>query len=311
MRAPYIYLIILVLLFILVKAVELSLVRGEEKPIVHLSDIAIPKPPSRPIGTNVANKPVYAELEEKTGVDEEVTALLATPQPEREEPARIVIVIDDCGIRTSYEKEFIALSSNIVFAIIPEFPYAKRFHTTLTAKGYETIIHAPMEPFERKKMTEKYAIFKGMDAAAIYQTLRAFHTALPNAVGMNNHMGSRATSDVKTMEPVMRFCREKGLFFFDSLTSGVSVAYETALRFGVPSAQRDVFLDNDTSYNAIKRNFHILLRIAQRKGVAFAIGHYRVENTFRVLRDEIPKLSKYNIRLVRLSQEVRYAAARN
>ena len=66
---------------------------------------------------------------------------------------------------------------------------------------------------------------------------------VPHAVGVNNHQGSRATSDVALMQALMPVLRERGLFFIDSRTEAKTVAYDIAKRDGVRAASRKVFLD--------------------------------------------------------------------
>ncbi len=67
---------------------------------------------------------------------------------------------------------------------------------------------------------------------------------VPHAVGVNNHQGSRATSDAALMQALMPLLRERGLFFIDSRTDAKTVAYDMAKRDGVRAASRKVFLDD-------------------------------------------------------------------
>jgi hypothetical protein len=92
-----------------------------------------------------------------------------------------------------------------------------------------------------------------------------------------------------------------GLYFVDSRTSGSSVAYRAARQHGVPSAERNVFLDTLRSEGAIREAFEELVIRALRDERALAIGHPYPE-TLKVLREELPKLARYGIRLVAPSE---------
>ena len=68
--------------------------------------------------------------------------------------------------------------------------------------------------------------------------------AVPNVIGVNNHMGSFLTQDRKAMAVVLGEIKRKGLFFVDSRTTSKTVAYDVARKLGLKSAMRDVFLDD-------------------------------------------------------------------
>lgn len=53
---------------------------------------------------------------------------------------------------------------------------------------------------------------------------------VPYAIGMNNHMGSKVTSDKRIMSVVLDVCKEHGLFFVDSRTNYWSVVPELAAK---------------------------------------------------------------------------------
>ena len=96
---------------------------------------------------------------------------------------------------------------------------------------------------------------------------------VPNAVGVNDHQGSRATADPALMERLCRRCGERGLFFIDSRTMASTVAYDTAERLGVRAASRKVFLDDTETREAILAQLVLAERDADRDGYAIAIGH--------------------------------------
>ncbi|OQY13665.1 MAG: hypothetical protein B6I30_02520 [Desulfobacteraceae bacterium 4572_187] len=71
----------------------------------------------------------------------------------------------------------------------------------------------------------------------------------------------------------LRVIRDRDLFFIDSLTSGHSVAYKTARKLQMPTACRNIFLDNHLEDNYILRQLHKLQIHAKVHGHAIGIGH--------------------------------------
>jgi len=124
--------------------------------------------------------------------------------------------------------------------------------------------------------------------------------AVPYVQGLNNHMGSLLTTLEPQMQWVMALARQRGLFFIDSRTTADSIAMEVAQQQGIPSIQRDVFLDHEQTTEFVHQQFMRTIAIARRYGSAVAIGHpYPV--TVDYLRLALPLLDEQGIRLVTAS----------
>jgi len=73
---------------------------------------------------------------------------------------------------------------------------------------------------------------------------------------------------------------------------------ETAARAaGVPAARRNVFLDDEQSVPAVRKQFELAMRDAKEKGSALAIGHPHPE-TLEVLNEMLPEAQRQNVQLV-------------
>jgi polysaccharide deacetylase 2 family uncharacterized protein YibQ len=94
--------------------------------------------------------------------------------------------------------------------------------------------------------------------------------------------------------------REKGFFFIDSRTTGQSKVTEVARRFGVPTMNRDVFLDNVAEVSAIVREIKRLQSKARSQGMAIGICHPYPE-TLEALRRELPEMRDRGITVVPVS----------
>jgi polysaccharide deacetylase 2 family uncharacterized protein YibQ len=127
---------------------------------------------------------------------------------------------------------------------------------------------------------------------------------VPHAVGVNNHEGSRGTSDPTLMSELMPLLRARKLFFVDSRTTAATVAETAAHIAGVPATSRNVFLDDDQSLVAIRKQVALAVRDAREKGSALAIGHPHPE-TLQVLTEMLPKAERQGVALVFASDLVR------
>jgi uncharacterized protein len=194
-----------------------------------------------------------------------------------------------------------ALDPNINAAILPNGTRAAEFAAKLHARGFEVLCHLPMQPRGRET-PGRNAILTSMSDEEIARATRENIEAVPHARGVNNHMGSLATSDRRVMTSVIGALPE-GMYFIDSRTGGSSVAAAVAREMNVRTATRHVFLDDTQTERAVRQQVRELAAAAEKRGVAVGIGHpYAV--TMRVLAAELPELRARGFRLVRASEVV-------
>ncbi len=218
---------------------------------------------------------------------------------------RIVLILDDIGYRKDLLLRASKIDREITFAIIPEAPQSAEAASFLTAGGFETMCHLPMEPVGYPKMSPgSEAVLTSMTDQQIREMTSSNLRKLPGISGVNNHMGSRATADSRVMKQVLSVVKPTGLFFIDSKTISGSLGASLARRLGIPTASRDVFLDDDPSEKAIEEQLRKLVEIADRDGVSIGIGHL-YPSTIRVLENHIPRLKQSGITLLRASEVVR------
>ena len=141
--------------------------------------------------------------------------------------------------------------------------------------GHEIMLHLPMEANDRSQQPERGALTVSDDVALLRDNLNRMLGRFAGFTGVNNHMGSRFTSDRRRMDIVLAELKSRGLFFLDSRTSGRSVGAESAEQVGISYAVRDVFLDHDPEPGLIRERIAETEEIARRFGQAIAIGHPR------------------------------------
>ena len=151
---------------------------------------------------------------------------------------------------------------------------------------------------------EKFVLMTDMDSETIKRRINNAFFQIPTAIGMNNHQGSKASADQHVMSNVAKVIKEKGLFFLDSRTTVETVIVTTMEVFGVPTAKRNIFLDNEDSELEIRTQLEKLVKKAERDGSSIGIGHAK-RKTLSVLKAEIPKLQKRGFKFVFVSEMVR------
>ena len=214
----------------------------------------------------------------------------------------IVLIIDDLGFDGQPLERVMALDANVNCAILPNGTRATEFAEALNERGFEILVHLPMQP-RGSEAPGRNAILTSMSDDEIARTTRENIDAIPHARGVNNHMGSLATTDRRVMTTVLRALPE-GMYFIDSRTTGRSIAFDVARELNVRTAIRNVFLDDVASERAVRGQLAQLAEAAEKRGVAVGIGHpYPV--TMRVLAEELPALKARGFRLIRASEVVR------
>ena len=236
-------------------------------------------------------KMVAVEKKKKERPD---VALPEKPRPEVK--GMIGIVIDDFGYRNDEISEgFLNLDANLTYAIIPGHRYSTSFGEKAVDAGYEVIVHMPMENTGKTYGEEDFVLMTKMDNETIIRRLNNALKEIPTAIGMNNHQGSKASADQSVMSNVAKVMKENGLFFLDSRTTVETIGETTMEVFGVPTARRNIFLDNEDDEEKIERQLMKLVKRSEELGAAIGIGHVKPK-TLNVLSDQIPKLMKKGYR---------------
>jgi len=206
------------------------------------------------------------------------------------QPARVAIIIDDVGYDGNLDALAAGIPFPLTFSILPGLDHSAESAVRLYNAGFEIMLHLPMEPDRYpEKNPGPGALYTFMTEEEIVGTLRDDLLSVPDARGVNNHMGSLFTLREDLLEVVFGELRRRGLYFIDSRTVSSSAAYTVARRLGVRSARRSVFLDNVEDEEAITDRLEELFETAARAHSAIGIGHHR-ETTLLVLAAEIPRL---------------------
>jgi polysaccharide deacetylase 2 family uncharacterized protein YibQ len=218
---------------------------------------------------------------------------------------RAAIVIDDMGRDLEAAHKLLALGYPLTFSVLPHLRYAQATAQEAHRRGHEVMLHLPMEPEPSAHASPgEGAILVGMNAAEVERVVQNDLASVPFVMGVNNHMGSRATKDAALMADVMKVLADHRLYFIDSRTTAASTALEAARRQSLPAFYRAVFLDNTETVPYTLGQLREFRQTVEREGVALAIGHPHA-TTIAALAKFLPELERADIELVAPSQIVR------
>ncbi len=224
------------------------------------------------------------------------------PSPLPSARGRLAILLDDAGQSLDLVAAAAALPPEVGVAVLPFLPESSTTAAEVHRAGHEVWLHLPMEP--ETGNPGPGAVLVAMKEQEIRATVRAALNSVPHVVGVNNHMGSRATADLRTMTWVMQELAARGLAFIDSRTSVATVAEDAARAQGVRAGRRLVFLDNERTASAVRAQLDEAVYRARIEGRAIAIGHL-TRVTVEVLENELPGLGARGADLVKPSQLTR------
>lgn len=203
------------------------------------------------------------------------------PQPAKV-PARprIAIVIDDMGFDLEDTVRLSVLSQPVTLSFLPYVENVQLQADLARRAGHEVMLHLPMEPMSlggQMPDAGPDTLKLAMSEAELSRTLAANLGRFTGFSGVNNHMGSRLTTDTRAMTLILKELDRRGIWFLDSVTHSSSRVALAADRLGMPVLERSVFLDSEgpalVTAQIIRDRLAEAEDIARREGEAVVIGH--------------------------------------
>ena len=225
---------------------------------------------------------------------------LPLPEPQEWETPRVAIIVDDGGYGGPITEHLLQLDPNLTLSILPHTPYGTETAERAEDLGFQVMLHMPMEN-SSGHLTFPGQITTDMTPDQIHELTKEALEEIPGAVGINNHTGSKFTSNAGAMKVFLEGIEKTNLFFVDSRTIGTTKAYDVAKELNIPSAARDLFLDHESDPAYIHARFKQLIDICKHQGRAIGICHFR-KNTVPILQEMLPEFKKAGIKLVHVSE---------
>ena len=218
----------------------------------------------------------------------------------------LAVVIDDCGVMHNHTQRIVDLPGPLTLSWFPFSPNLPQQVAAACLRGHEATMHMPMESLgHHPDWVGPDPLMVNLSPEENLRRLQVALDAVPQTVGLNNHMGSIATRDTALMNIVAAEAMRRNMLFLDSVTIPHTVAYARAAAAGVPAAERDFFIDDVSDAKSILRSLEEALAHALRHGNAITIGHPRPK-TIAALEAWLPTVARRGVDLTPLSAIVAY-----
>lgn len=220
-------------------------------------------------------------------------------------PGRVAIIVVDFGYQDeALIRGFCALKQTITFSVFPGREKTAWIAEQAAAAGHGVMVYLSMEPLDYPRHDPgPDAVLMDHPPEKIRSLIRMARANLPQAKGMNNHMGSRLTEDPTAIRRVLKEIDRHGLFFVDSFTSPRSMAWSVAEEMGMPAGRNAMFLDRKETRESVEQSVEALAEMAGIAGAVIGIGSARPA-TLAALERVLPELEKRGIEFVSAREAV-------
>ncbi|WP_319370281.1 divergent polysaccharide deacetylase family protein [uncultured Ilyobacter sp.] len=218
--------------------------------------------------------------------------------PKKVYSGKLSILIDDVGMNTQTADLFGEIKKPVSFATLPFLPKSSEATKKLKDYGFQVILHMPMAGSNDQLNSRTEGIL--MPEMTKDEVYKRFDKAIGDVGGMNgfnNHMGSRFTEDAFQMKTLLKYAKEKNMFYIDSKTTSKTKGYSMAKELGVPTYYCSKFLDNSKDVEDIKKEIKSAVDMTKKGGKLLAIGHYH-KNMAIALKSMAAYIEKEGIELV-------------
>lgn len=268
------------------KSVEANLtIKDNLKNSESLKSEPVKKSEAEPV--KKTEKPKTNDKNQKESVKKDDFAVVPfTPNSSVKGRAKLVIIIDDVATF-----EHAGMIKSLGLKITPSIFPATKTHpdTPSIARSFEFyMIHLPMQA-KHFDSPEIGTLTINESFESMLAKIKKIRKDFPRAVYTNNHTGSRFTSDFNAMDRAYMALIDQGFIFVDSKTIAQTAVARAAKKHNQPYISRDIFLDDNPSAAAVRRELVAAVNLAKKRGYAIAIGHPK-KNTIAVIKE-----SKNNI----------------
>lgn len=219
------------------------------------------------------------------------------------------IVIDDFGsFDQSGVETMLSCPKPLTCAVIPFVDNTEKNAADAKKCGHEVILHMPMQahvslpeswygPVYITNYDQKDTICKKLDECL---------KNIGDVSGINCHIGSGVSRNVKQMETIYDYAKRHNLFYLDSRTIISNASEQACKNVGAIYLGRNVFLeaDKNKSYSGVRARLLEGAKTAKENGTAIVIGHVGAEggeNTARAVLDSLKEIEDMGVEIVPLS----------
>ena len=218
------------------------------------------------------------------------------PKTKMPKKGKLAIIFDDVSFSGDV-RQIKALGYPLTMSFLPP---TKRHPNSakLAAKEPYYMVHLPMEAMNFHS-PEKFTLLTTDSKETIINRIKQVKQWFPKVKFINNHTGSKFTSDAEAMNKLIFALRLEKIGFIDSRTTAQTKAEKVMKRYKMPYYTRDIFLDHEDDVDAIKKQIKKAIRIANKYGKCIAICHPH-KATLQALRESKELLK--SVELVRIDK---------
>ena len=219
--------------------------------------------------------PIIEEIQPKKIIEKKEVINPVSNKP------KLAIIIDDVTT-----KRQISNISNIGYTVNMAFlpPTSGHKNSAKITKNLDLyMIHLPLQA-SSSKYEEENTLYINHSIERIDKRIKNLKSLYPKAIFINNHTGSKFTSNQIAMDKLFQVLKKYDYTFIDSRTTAKSVAIKSSEKYGVKMFSRNIFLDNKKDKDYIQKQLKKAIKAAKKNGMAIAIGHpYSI--TFKTLKE--------------------------
>jgi hypothetical protein len=182
---------------------------------------------------------------------------------------RVALVVGGLGLNAGSTLDAIdQLPEGVTLAFAPYGAELDRLAQQARARGHETLLQIPMEPFDYPRSSPGPHTLTTASADGGRDDLLWLMSRFTGYAGVMNYLGGRFTADETAMYGALGEVSQRGLFYLDDGASPQSRAGGVARRLGAPFAQVDVSLEAGDKIQGLDAALARLETLAREKGSA-------------------------------------------
>ena len=196
---------------------------------------------------------------------------------------KIALVVGGVGLNPATTEAAIReLPEAVTLAFAPYGDNIAAAAARARARGHETLLQAPMEPFDYPENNPGPHTLR-VDAGDL-DDLHWLMGRFAGYAGVMNFMGGRFTSDEKALSPVLADIAQRGLFFLDDGAAPQSLVGSVAARVSLPAARVEVILDARGTPQSLDAALAQLEAEARKNGSAIGFANAQGPTIARLAR---------------------------
>ncbi len=209
---------------------------------------------------------------------------------------KLAIIIDD--VQTASDVRAIKRVGIVVTMSFLPPRSGRPYSAKLAQKEPFYMVHLPLEALHFHS-EEPLTLHVGDSLERVQKRIALLKEEFPRVHYINNHTGSKYTSDVDAMRKLLQTLKSYNIHFIDSRTIGGNTTAHVMNELGMRYVARDIFLDHHHEKNYIKNQIRKAIALAKKRGVAVAIGHPH-KTTLQALREMRSQLR--SVELIQVNQ---------